>query len=315
MATKAIHIEAVTSLSADAFLAALDRFVSIRGLPTDCYSDCGSNFLSAARQLKEWHEWFASEETQSQIAEKTTVRHINWHFNPPHAPHFGGIWEAGVKSAKSHLIRSIGDITLTYEELATLAAKISAVLNSRPLTPLSTDPSECEYLSPGHFLIGEAPLGIPEPSLIDVAMNRLDRWQLVKRMSQHFWSRWHKEYLLTLQRRNKWTENSPNLKVGDLVFLKDDNQPILQWSRGRIIEIHPGDDGIVRVATVKTPTSTFTRPVAKLIPLNPPGDKEERANYDPPIEEKKRYIRWIKGLNPAEDGEQPSSLEPAASAS
>uniref|UniRef100_A0A0K8S8Z1 Integrase catalytic domain-containing protein n=2 Tax=Lygus hesperus TaxID=30085 RepID=A0A0K8S8Z1_LYGHE len=277
MTTKAIHLEVVTSLTADAFLATLDRFVSLRGLPSDLYSDCGSNFVSAAGKLKEWYKWYVSENTQEELAERLTPLQIKWHFNPPRAPHFGGIWEAGVKSAKSLMLRTVGDAVLTYEEFATLFAKIGAVLNSRPICPLSNDPSECEYLSPGHFLIGEALLAVPEPTLLDVTLNRLDRWQLVKRMTQFFWDRWHREYLSTLQSRVKWNENTPNLQVGDLVFLKDDNSPVLQWPRGRVVEVHPGQDGVVRVASVQTSTSTFSRPVAKLVPLFP----ENVANSSP----------------------------------
>ena len=130
-----------------------------------------------------------------------------------------------------------------------------------------------EYLSVG---------AIPEPTLLDVPVNCLDQWQLIKRMSQHFWSLWHKEYLSTLQSRNKWIDDGPNLNVGDLVFLKDDNQPILHLSRGRIVEIHPGADGKVRVASVTTSTSTFTRPVSKLVPLFSPKEDPEQL-YDPPI--------------------------------
>ena len=310
MVTKAIHIEVVSSLSADGFLAALDRFVSLRGHPTDMYSDCGSNFVAAARKLKEWFNWYTSEQTQKEIGEKITVRRITWHFNPPHAPHFGGIWEAGVKSAKSLMIRTVGDVALTFEELATLTAKISAVLNSRPISPLSNDPSETDYLSPGHFLIGEAPLAIPEPSLLDVTMNRLDRWQIVKQMTQHFWHRWHLEYLSTLQKRNKWTKDSINLKEGDLVFLKEDNQPILHWARGRITGLVRGRDGNVRVAYVKTATSTFTRPIAKLVPVFPP-EVEEANIYIPPQEEKRRYQQWINGLQPPnESSALPQNISP-----
>uniref|UniRef100_A0A0A9VSF7 Pro-Pol polyprotein n=1 Tax=Lygus hesperus TaxID=30085 RepID=A0A0A9VSF7_LYGHE len=269
MATKAIHLEAVTRLTSDAFLAAFDRFVSLRGLPSDVFSDCGSNFVSAARTLKELNVWFTNIQTQNEIANQMTFRQTKWHFNPPHSPHFGGIWEAGVKSAKVLMLRTVGDTALTYEELATLLYKIGAVLNSRPLCPLSTDPSECDYLSPGHFLIGEPMLSVPEPSLLDTPLNRLDRWQLLQRMAQFFWTKWRRDYLCTLQSRGKWNERTPNLQIGDLVLIKDPNVPILQWPRGRVTAIHPGRDGAVRVATIKTAKSSFTRPVVNLIPLLP----------------------------------------------
>ncbi|GFY09045.1 integrase catalytic domain-containing protein [Trichonephila clavipes] len=75
----------------------------------------------------------------------------NWHFIPPRSPNFGGLWESGVKSFKTHLKRVAENSNLTLEEFITLLAEIEAVINSRPLTPLS---SNFETLSPGHFLIG-----------------------------------------------------------------------------------------------------------------------------------------------------------------
>ena len=269
MATKAIHLEVVTRLTSEAFLAAFDRFVSLRGLPSDVFSDCGTNFVSAARTLQKWNDWYLKVETQDEIANQMTFRATKWHFSPPHSPHFGGIWEAGVKSAKTLMMKTIGDTALTYEELATVLYKIAAVLNSRPLCPLSTDPAEFDYLSPGHFLIGEPMLSVPEPSLLETPINRLDRWQLLQRMTQLFWMKWRRDYLCTLQSRQKWNEEKPNLQIGDMVLIKDRNVSVLHWPRGRIVGVHPGRDGVVRVVTIKTAKSQFTRPVVNLVPLLP----------------------------------------------
>lgn len=269
MASKALHLEAVSSLSTSAFLSTLDRFTARRGVPADIYTDCGTTFIAASKHLKELWEWFQKTSTQSEILDHCTVRHIHWHFNPPLASHFGGLWEAGVKSAKIYLKKAVGDSALTYEEFSTLLAQIEAILNSRPLCPLSSDPAECEYLSPGHFLIGEPLLSIPEPSLLDERLNTLDRWQLVKRMIEFFWRRWRIEYLSSLQSRVKWNKSSPSLTIGDLALLKDPNTPLMNWPMGRVIEVHPGHDGVVRVVTIKTSKNTYKRPVTKLIPLIP----------------------------------------------
>lgn len=136
MSVKAVHLELVTDLSTQAFLAALDRFVARRGIPSDIYSDCGTNYVGAARQIK---ELFHAVELQQTLSIRIPC---HWHFNPPAAPHFGGLWEAGIKSVKRHLKHSVGDQVLTVEEMLTLLTRVEGILNSRPLTQLSTDPSD-----------------------------------------------------------------------------------------------------------------------------------------------------------------------------
>lgn len=117
----------------------------------------------------------------------TIADNISWHFIPPSAPHFGGLWEAGVKSVKHHLRRVIGDHTLSFEEFSTLLCQIEACLNSRPIAPLSDSLDDFQALTPGHFLIGSALNLAPEPSLLTLNENRLSRWQLVRQLSERFW--------------------------------------------------------------------------------------------------------------------------------
>ena len=266
MATKALHLEAVTRLTTEAFLASLQRFTSRRGIPSDIYSDCGSNFLGAARYLKELYRWFCAEDTKNSLLAYAMETKITWHFNPPHTPHMGGIWEAGVKSVKRYLNLITSDTSLTYEEISTWFAKIEAILNSRPICPLSSDPDENNYLSPGHFLVGGPLVVAPEPSLLDSKENMLSRWQLITRMSEQFWQRWSSEYLSTLQRRPKWFKVNKNLEVGDLVLLKESSPP-LHWKLARVTDIHPGADGTVRVVTIRRGAQTYQRHVVNLVPL------------------------------------------------
>ncbi|XP_024884736.1 uncharacterized protein LOC112462898 [Temnothorax curvispinosus] len=129
---------------------------------------------------------------------------IKWSFNPPFALHFGGLWESGVKSFETHLRRVVGDQVLSLEEFITVLAQVESVLNSRPLCPMSTDPSDLEVLSPGHFLTMEPLVSVPTHNVTPLPVNRLYRWQLVQRIHQDFWKRWHHEYLHTLQQLPKW---------------------------------------------------------------------------------------------------------------
>lgn len=254
-ATKALHLELVSDLTSEAFLAALRRFVARRGRCSQLFSDCGTNFVGAHKILI----------NHMQSASKTEG--ISWAFNPPSAPHFGGLWEAGIKSVKTHLNRIIGDQVLTYEEFYTVLVQIEALLNSRPLCALSSDPNDISALTPGHFLTVETLTAVPDTDLGHLKLNRLNRWQLLQRLHQDFWKRWHTEYLHTLQQRPKWTDSAQPLKRGALVLISNELLPPLQWPLGRVVDVHPGSDGIVRVVTVKTSRGILKRPVAKLCPL------------------------------------------------
>ena len=171
MATKAIHLEAVSSLTTDAFLGALRRFFARRGKCSHLYSDNGTNFVGSSKQLDK--EFIKAIKNNSSIAPILEEEKINWHFIPPASPHFGGIWEAAVKSMKYHLKRIIGENKLTYEELSTLLSQIEAVLNSRPLHDMNNSPDGMETLTPGHFLIGRPLIECPEENK-DIKITCLD---------------------------------------------------------------------------------------------------------------------------------------------
>lgn len=198
------------------------------------------------------------------IAQQIAQDGTKWIFNPAGAPHFGGKWEAAVKSVKFHLRRVIGEATLTYEEFSTLLSEIEAVLNSRPLCPMTEDPEDLQPLTPGHFLIGSPLAVVPEPSLNHEKISRLSRYQLLKVMLDGFWKRWSAEYIQNLQKFDKWDKRVANVKIGTMVLIIDERYPPSKWHLGRVTEVHLGDDGL---ATVKTATSSYTRPIVKLCPL------------------------------------------------
>lgn len=274
LSSKAVHLDVASDYTADAFLAALRRFVARRGLCSSLYSDCGTNFVGADAQLRALFS--ASSREGRCIAERLAEERIRWHFNPPAAPNFGGIWEAAVKSMKHHLRRVIGDATLTYEEMATLLCQVEACLNSRPLQAMSDDPEDFAALTPGHFLVGSALNAVPEPSLTDEKLTRLSRWQLLQQQRDHFWNRWSKEYLHTLAHRPKWYRAAEEVRVGRLCLLRNESTPPTKWPLARIEKLHPGEDGQVRVVRVRTAASGFTRPVSKLVllPIRAAGEDD-----------------------------------------
>jgi hypothetical protein len=173
MVIRAVHLELVLSLSTEYFLAALSRFMSRRGQCSQLYSDNGTNFIGANRILQTQFKEYKKNKT---INEYLSSRSIVWHFIPPSTPHFGGLWEAAVQSAKRHLLRVTKGVLLTYDETTTLLCKIGAALNSRPMTPMSSDPCDFSVLTPGHFLIGESLMLPPESDKSNVPMNRLRRF-------------------------------------------------------------------------------------------------------------------------------------------
>lgn len=270
LATKAIHLEVAVDLSTTGFLNAFKRFIARRGCPSDMYSDNGTNFVGANNELKDLANLLKNENHRAKVADYLGNQSITWHFTPAYSPHFGGLWEAGVKSAKTHLRKVIGTSLLTFEELYTIFSQIEACLNSRPLSPMSNDPNDLTPLTPGHFLIGEPLTAIPQLDLLDVPSNRLTRYQHLAQLKQHFWSRWSREYLCQLQQRSKWSRSrkQPELK-GALVILKDDNVPPMQWRMGRIIDTHAGKDDQVRVISIKTSHGVIKRAVTKvcILPL------------------------------------------------
>jgi len=266
-ATKAIHIEVVTSPTTEAFLAALRRFIARRGKPRIMYTDNGTNFRGAANELHDVYKMLQSTSQMSRVEDFLATEGCDWKSIPPHGPHFGGLWEAAVKSMKYHLRRTLGAQIATYEELCTLLTEIEACMNSRPLCDLSDDPFNPTCLSPGHFLIGEPLIQLSAADLSDVKCNRLSRWQTYQQQLQQFWKRWSSDYLQGLQQRHRWLKASPNLQPGTLVLLKEDNTTPLHWPTAVVTNIHPGQDGIVRVVTIRTPKGVFKRPTSKIFPL------------------------------------------------
>ena len=265
--TRAVHIEVISDLTTESFIAALKRFISRRGKCYKMYSDNGSNFVGAHNEMKEMKAFLTKDAKNNEISSWCTTESILWQFIPPRSPHFGGLWEAGVKAFKHHFRRVAANARLTFEELTTLSVQIECCLNSRPISPMSDDPNEMQPLTPAHFLTGTSMLSISEPDLQEINSNRLSRWQHVTQMVQSIWSRWSKEYLHTLQQQSKWNRNIQNLTTGALVLIKDDNLPPTKWLLGRIMTIFPGADNRVRVVDVKTMHGILQRSIHHLCPL------------------------------------------------
>jgi len=267
LATKAVHLEVVSDLSTEGFIAALKRLIARRGRCSSIYSDNGTNFVGANNELKDLYALLRSDRHNHQVQDYLAPQGITWHFNPPQTPHFGGIWEAAVKSFKHHLRRVVGTNLFTFEQFNTITIEIEAVLNSRPLTSLSSDPNDITALTPAHFLIGDVISSIPEQDLSNTPVNRLSTWQHTQKIKRDFWARWYKEYINELNVRRKWFRGSLPINAGALVLLREDNLPPLQWRLARVLAVIPGHDGVVRTVRLRTATGEMVRCVKKLAPL------------------------------------------------
>ena len=188
LSVKAVHLEAVSDLTSEAFVASLRRFIARRGYPSLIWSDNGTNFVGANRELKEPNKFVKQQENKGIISEFCSSQNIEWRFIPEHSPHFGGLWEAAVKSAKTHLGRIMGDVKLTFKEFTTVLAQVGACPNSRPLVSVnSPDDDGIEVLTPGHFLIGQHLCALPDPSFSYHSVSLLHRWPLCENLVHHFW--------------------------------------------------------------------------------------------------------------------------------
>ena len=255
--TRAVHLEVAFPLETDSFIMCLRRFVARRGNPQVIYSDNGTNFVGADRELIE--NW-----NQCQIANELSQKGIKWVFNPPASPHMGGAWERLVRSCKTTFKAVLKKQVLTDEVLATTMAEVESLVNSRPLTEVSSDVHAMEAITPNHFLLGRPSINLSPGVFVDKEISSRKRWRQAQVVTNHLWGRWLREYLPAFVQRANWTQDVPNLKVGDLVIVVDYSTPRGTWQLGRIIEVYRDSDKIVRSVDVKTKFGVFRRPATKM---------------------------------------------------
>ncbi|GBL80732.1 hypothetical protein AVEN_225369-1 [Araneus ventricosus] len=190
---RAVHLELLSSLSTEAFLQSFRRFIARRGRPSIVYCDNGSNFIGASNYLKSVN-W-------TEIAQFSSIRRIQWLFNPPTASWWGGFWERLVGVMKQILRRVLGKAFLSYEEMVTVLCDTESVINSRPLSHVSERDSELIPLSPNSFLQDFRQIGVPDLDQVDeVVFNKRIKYrqQLITDIRKRFRS----EYLGLLIQRN-----------------------------------------------------------------------------------------------------------------
>ncbi|XP_041675415.1 uncharacterized protein LOC121530416 [Drosophila eugracilis] len=214
------------------------------------YSDNATNFVGASNVLKDLSAAF--HRSQEQLRGYAAHRGVEWYFIPPRSPHFGGLWEAAVKAAKHRLLRGVGNAKLTADELSTHLVEPLITLPQESGTGGISRKASCGYLR---------------------------RWRMLSDLKQQFWASWSKDYIASLQHRNKWCVEGRALEVGCLVLVHEDNMPPQRWLTGRVVATTVGEDGRVRVAEVRTSGGVIKRAIHKLalLPVSNAPNEEVKA--------------------------------------
>ena len=273
LTSRAVHIELLESMDASSFICALRRFFAIRGPAAILRCDRGTNFVGGRTELQE-----ALQEMELKRIEKFTTEHgCEWKSNPPHASHFGGVWERQIGTIRRILdamFAELGSRQLTHELLMTFMAEVTAIVNARPIAALPSDVNDPQPLSPAMLLTMKTrPPGPPPGNFVPTDLYAYRRWRRVQYLADQFWLRWRREYLQNLQPRQKWSKSQRDLAPGDVVLMKEEGEHRNNWPMGRVQEATKSDDGKVRKVTVAAVKEgrkkTFQRPIKELVLLIP----------------------------------------------
>ncbi|KAM9735349.1 uncharacterized protein ACNS7B_014625 [Menidia menidia] len=271
LTTKAVHIDVLTSLDSDAFLMALRRFIARRGKPSEILSDQGTNFKGGDRELRE-----AFQALHPDLKEQLSQHQISFKFNPPSAPHFGGIWEREIRSVKAALYATVQPHAIPEEVLRTVLIEVEGILNSKPLGYVSSDVADADPVTPNLLLMGRLDPSLPQAVYEESELLSRKRWKHSQILADQFWTSFIRHYLPTLQTRAKWHKDTPAHQPGDIVMVIDPLLPRALWPVGRITKVLPGTDGRIRTAEVNVKDRHYIRPVARLIQLPAVPDMESR---------------------------------------
>ena len=217
---------------------ALKKFIAQHGRPQRMFSDNGTNFVGANNKLrtclKELH--------QERIQNFCVPKEIEWNFQPPSAPHFGGTWGRLVQCSKKTLKAILKDRVVPKEALRNALVEAEGILNSQPITHVSSNARDIKALTPNHLLLLRANPSYEDANVGDREVNSTKLWRQSQALANFFWRRLSNEYLPSLLETRKREEKKQNLKVGHVVLVAEPNQPHDVWPLGRIMSTYPGKD-------------------------------------------------------------------------
>ncbi|KAL4008256.1 hypothetical protein ACER0C_002108 [Sarotherodon galilaeus] len=235
MTTSCVHLDLLDSIDTDAFLMVLRRFIARRGKPYEILSDCGTNFRGGETELRS-----SFSALEAPVKEQLAEQKIEFRFNPPGSPHFGGTWEREIRSVKTALQVVLGGNTVTEAVLQTVLVEVEGIINAKPLGYVSSDVADPDPITPNLLLMGRRDASLPHVIYASSEMLGRRRWR-------------HRE----------------------VVMVVDSQLPRAQWPIGKVVKACPGPDGRVRAAEVTIKGQTYLRPVARLVRLSAWEDEED----------------------------------------
>ncbi|KAK3107295.1 hypothetical protein FSP39_011321 [Pinctada imbricata] len=257
------------------FINALRRFYAIRGNVKEFFSDRGTNFVGCCNTLGIPAINVEDPSIKDFLSDKETV----WKFNTPFSSNMGGAWERLIGVTRRILDAMLYEVRhtkLTHEVLTTFFAEVTAIINNRPLVALDSDAESPFVLTPNILLTQKTEDVCEVPMNLDVRDLYSSQWKFVQVLAQRFWDQWHKQYLQSLQPRKKWTDKQPNIEIGDIVLLKDEGQHRNNWPIGRVSQIFPSRDNLVRkveITTFRNGTKrSYIRPITQVVLLVGSGE-------------------------------------------
>ena len=260
MSTRAVVVKILRDMTSFEFINAFREFVNERGVPRVIYSDLGTNFVAAKGNLRKLQRPLTDRTFWEETIKKASETwDIDWKFNYPFSPHMGGSWESLVKLVKRALVSVLGRSQVDLHELRRLFTDAQALVNSRPLAPMSDDDDDPAVITPFELVNGR-----PFQQLEDLAQgksydhpNMTKVWRYRTRLLNRFWEKWRDQYLMRLAARSKWTQERLPPEIGQIVVINDPTKAKGRWKWGRIVQLKLGRDGKPRGAVIRTPAGTL----------------------------------------------------------
>ncbi|XP_047998794.1 uncharacterized protein LOC125236138 [Leguminivora glycinivorella] len=283
LAVRAIHLEVVKDLTAEEGLLALKRMISARGVPTLITSDNAAHYKLLSEILQDPY---------------CIEKEIKWKFIPQLAPWHGGFYERLIGLTKNCMKKTLQKHLLNDSQLATTVKEIEAVLNTRPLTYVDSEPDHVlkpsDFLTMGKCIVMETSSMDPSTSHGTVTKDNLIKgWKKALIILREIKEMFENRYLLNLRERYSHHPKEPRVtskltpKIGQIVQIKGDTKNRINWKVGKIVSLKEGADGLCRVATVQVGDTIYTRSIAHLYPLEIEDGEEQckQTSHEESVEE------------------------------
>ena len=241
--SRAVHCDLVQDYSTDSFLQALRRFATLRGYPSEIYSNSVSQLTKANKEIG--HQKVNKEIGHQKVIQFGVLKGLTWHFSTPSAPWKNGCAEALIKSIKKSITVVIGDQVLSFPELQTVVFEAANIVNERSIAVNARDLDNGSYLCPNDLILGRASSSVPSGPFKGCT-NPRKRFEFVQSLVDCFWKKWIRDFFPSLIIRPKWHMKNRNAHVGDIVIMQELNALRGHWKLGKVSKVYTSEDGVIR---------------------------------------------------------------------